>query len=361
MSALRRLKGFVADLLDKIREPGWPRRIAVVAVIALVLLFPYPLSITGDFEVISGKPLMVRNKVEGTVSEILVKMGDRVEAGQVVARLLDVEMKLERSKVQSQLLEVEAQLRLTKKGFRTEEIQIARLRVQGLSSDVALKNADLKRENALFRAGDVPKARLDEARNAYAQASAALAQASQELKKLTTGFREEEIAQAAARVEQLKGQLTATEQRLEWTQIKAPAAGRVITPDHELQKLLGTLVARGAAIVEIVEPHDLVARIEVPEHEFGDVSLGQEVDLRSFQYPSATFAGVVDTIEPQVTQINDFSSVVPVLTRIKDDRWSLLRIHTKGRAKISLGYSPLGYVLYRRFLRSTFVKIWSWY
>lgn len=361
MTAWRRTSGFAADLLDKVREPGWPRRLAVAALIAGVLLFPYPLSITGDFEVISGKPLMVRSKVEGTLSEILVKMGDHVDAGQVVARVLDVEMKLERAKVQSQLLEVEAQLRLTKKGFRSEEIQIARLRLQGLSSDVALKNADLKRETALFRAGDVPKARLDEARNAAAQASAAFAQATQELKKLTTGYREEEIAQAAARVEQLKGQLAATDQRLEWTQIKAPTSGQVVTPEHELQKLLGTLVPRGAAILEIVEPRELVARIEIPEHEFGDVNLGQDVALRSFQYPDSTFSGVVDTIEPQVTQVNEFSSVVPVLTRIKDAKWSLLRIHTKGRAKISLGLSPLGYVLYRRVLRSTFVKIWSWY
>jgi multidrug resistance efflux pump len=361
MNALRHARGLAADVLDKVREPGWPRRIAVAVGVAAVLLFPYPLSITGDFEVISGKPVMARSKVEGTLSEIVVKTGDRVEAGQVVARVLDVEMKLERAKVQSQLLEVEAQLRLTKKGFRTEEIQIARLRVQGLQSDVALKNADLKRETALFRAGDVPKARLDEAKNAAAQAGAALAQASQELKKLTTGYREEEIAQAAARVEQLKGQLAATDQRLEWTQIKAPSSGQVVTPDHELQKLLGTLVPRGAAILEVVEPRELVARIEIPEHEFGDVNLGQDVVLRSFQYPDSTFSGEVDTIEPQVTQVNEFSSVVPVLTRIKDAKWSLLRIHTKGRAKISLGLSPLGYVLYRRILRSTFVKIWSWY
>lgn len=361
MSAWHRARSSLADLLDRIREPGWPRRLAVAVAIALVLLFPYPLSITGDFEVISGKPQMVRNKVEGTLNEILVKMGDHVDAGQVVARLLDLELKLERAKVQSQLLEVEAQLHLTRKGFRSEEIQIARLRVQGLGADVALKTADLKRETALFRAGDVPRARLDEAKNAYVQASGALAQASQELKKLTTGYREEEIAQAAARVEQLKGQLAATEQHLEWTQIKAPSAGQVVTADHELQKLLGTLVPRGAAILEIVEPRELVARIEIPEHEFGDVRLGQDVDLRSFQYPDSTFTGVVDTIESQVTQVNEFSSVVPVLTRIKDARWSLLRIHTRGRAKISLGFSPLGYVLYRRILRSTFVKIWSWY
>src|SRR5689334_6883349 len=157
ISNWRRARSALADLLDRIREPGWPRRIAVVILVAVVLLFPYPLSITGDFEVISQKPLMVRNKVEGTLAEILVKMGDRVNAGQVVARLLDVELELERAKVQSQLLEVEAQLTLAKKGFRTEEIQIARLRVRGLQADVALKSSELRRETALFKAGDVPK------------------------------------------------------------------------------------------------------------------------------------------------------------------------------------------------------------
>jgi len=357
----RRTTSWLADLLDRIREPGWPRRIAVLAVLALVLCIPYPLSITGDFEVISLRPLMVRNKVEGTLTEILVKMGDRVDEGQVVARLLGTELKLERAKIRSQLEEVEASLRLIQKGYRAEEIQIARFRVQGLQADVALKAANLKREAALFESGLSARARVDEATNAHAQAKGNLDQAMQELKKLTAGYREEEIAQASAKVEQIKGQLATIEQHLEWTEIKAPMSGQVVTPAHELQKLLGTQLPRGTSIMELVEPRALVARVEVPESEFGDVSLGQDVALRSFQYPDATFSGVVDTIEPQVTQVNEFSSFVPVLTRIEDARWALLRIHTKGRAKIALGSSPLGYVLYRRVLRSTFVKVWSWY
>ncbi len=364
MSAMRvwhRTRSFLADLLDRVRERGWPRRIAILVVLALLLVIPYPLSITGEFEVISLKPIMVRNRVEGTLTEILVKMGDTVKEGQVVARMLDVELKLEKARVKAQLVEVEAQLRLATKGFRTEEIQIGRLRADGLRAEVQLKAANLKRETALYQAKDIAKARLDEAQSEYVQAKKSLDQASQELKKLTSGFREEEIAQAAAKVDQLKGQLAATEQHLEWTEIKAPMAGQIVTPDHELQKLLGTLLPRGAQVIEIVRPSDLVARGEVPESEFGDVTLGQAVVLRSFQYPSSSFTGVIDTIESQVTQVTEFSSVVPVITRVNDSRWSLLRIHTKGRAKISLGYSPVGYVLYRRLLRSTFVKLWSWY
>jgi multidrug resistance efflux pump len=361
MSRWRRAKNFLADLLDKLREPGWPRRIAILVVLVAVFCIPYPLSITGDFEVISGKPLMVRNQVEGALTEILVKMGDHVEAGQVVARLLDVELKLERARQASQLQEVEANLHLLQHGYRSEEVQIARFRVEGLRAEEALKAAELQRETALFNAGDIPKARFDEATNAHVQAKDSLDQATQELKRLSAGYREEEIAQAAAKVEQMKEQLATIDQHLAWTELKAPMAGQIVTPDHELQRLRGNVLARGTPVMEIVDSSSLIARIEVPEIEFGDVSLGQDVELRSYQYPSEPLSGAVDAIEAQVTQMNEFSSVVPVLTRIKSARSTVLRVHTRGRAKIALGHSPLGYVLYRRILRSTFVKLWSWY
>lgn len=358
---MRRIRTSIADLFDKVREPGWARRIAFVVVVALILLIPYPLSITGEFEIISLRPLQVRNKVEGILTEILVNMGDQVKEGQVVARLLDVELKLERAKVKAELAEVQANLELTQKGFRPEEIEIARFRVEELRANVALKAANLQRETVLFKANDIPKAQLDQTVSEHVQARKSLDQASTELKRLTSGFRKEEIAQAAAKVEQLKERLATSEQHLVWTELTAPIAGQIITPNHELQQLLGANINRGAPIMKIVAPEDLVARFEIPEAEFGDVRLKQHVQLRSFQYPSLSFSGVVDMIEPQVKQVNEFSSVIPVITRGDDKQWSLLRVHTRGRAKLSLGYSPLGYVLYRRMLRSTFVKLWSWY
>ncbi len=361
MSILRPFRRFLADRFDKLREPGWPRRVVLLIVVVLVFLIPYPLSITGDFEVISLKPVDVRTKVQGVLAELSVKMGDQVKEGQIVGRLLDVERKLERAKVAAELVEVEAHLRLNRKGFRTEEIKIARLRAEGFRAEVQLKTANLQRETALFRAQDIAKARLDEAQSQAVQARKNLDQANEEVKKLAAGFRDEEIAQAAARVDQVKAQLAIIDQQLEWMVLKAPMAGQIVTPDQELQRLMGSQLSPGATVMEIVAPQDLVARLDIPETEFGDVKLGQSVALRSFQYPNLTFSGVVDSIQSQVTQMNEFSSVVPVITSVKDPKWILFRVHTKGRAKISLGSSPLGYVLYRRFLHSTFVKIWSWY
>lgn len=351
----------LTELFDRVREPGWPRRIAILVVIVLIFCIPYPLSITGDFEIISLHPMQTRTLIDGTVAEIDVKMGDHVKKDQVVARLLDVELKLEHDKVAAELAEVQAQLALAQKGFRTEEVEIARARVEGRAADAVTKEANFRRETALYRAKDSPKAKLDEARNEYIQAQKSLEEAQSELSKLKAGNRMEEIAQAAARVEQLKGRLATSEQHIAWTAIKAPIDGYVVTPDHELQKLHGVQLARGAAVLEIVNPEDLVARIAVPEKEFGDVELKQDVDLRAFQFPSTTFSGEVDQIELQVDRNDATSSMIPVIAKVTDKRWTMLREHARGRAKISLGYHSLGYVLYRRLLRSVFVNVWSWY
>lgn len=361
MSIIRATRQFFAARLDDIREPGWRRRIAVVALIVAIGFIPYPLSITGDFEVVSLKPVSVRSKLQGVLVDLKVKMGDHVEEGQVVGHLLDTELKLERAKVAAELGEVDARLRLTKNGFRVEEIKIAKLRAEGLRADVELKAANLTRETALYRAKDSSKARLDEARSAYVVAKKNYDQAVEETKKLSAGFRDEEVAQALAQVDQLKARLALIDQQLEWTELKAPISGQVITPDHELQNLLGAAVPAGSSIMEVVSRGDLAARVDVPENEFGDVRLRQSVQLRSYQYPSLSYRGAVESIQPQVTQATEFASVVPVIVRVADTKWGELRVHTKGRAKIALGTVPVGYVVYRRLVRSTFVKIWSWY
>lgn len=352
---------FIAARLDNLREPGWPRRIILLAILVGIGFIPYPLSITGDFEVISLKPVNVRSKVQGVLVEVSVKMGERVKEGQIVGKLRDTELQLERGKVAAELAEVDAHLRLTKKGFRPEEIQIARLRAEGLRADVELKAANLKRETRLFAAKDSSKARLDEARSAYVQAQKSYDQATQEAKKLSAGFRDEEVAQALAQVEQLKARLALIDQQLEWVVLKAPMDGQIVTPDHELQNLIGSAVAAGAPVMEVVAPADLVARVDVPESEFGDVHMGQSVLLRSYQYPSVSYTGKVEGIQAQVIQAHEFASVIPVITHVSDGNWGELRIHTKGRAKIELGSTPLGYVVYRRVVHSTLVKIWSWY
>ncbi len=360
MNFLRRAFEFLADLLDRVREPGWPRRIAVMVILVLVMFIPYPLSITGNFEMISVRPVSVRNMTPGTVTEVLVEMDALVTEGQPVVRLLDIEKKLEIAKVDAQIVEASARLKMMKKGFREEEIETVRYRVQELQAAVRMTGLDLRRQETLVAENAVAVAELDRTRSENLQARKVLDQAKQELLRLTNGYRPEEIEQAVAAVEQLEGQRAELAQHLEWTVLHAPKAGRVITSDAELRGLVGKYLERGSTALEIINTDDLVARIRVEESEFGDVSLKQRVSLRPFQFPTMVLSGNLDSIEPFVEKDGSLSTTVSVLSKISDPQ-KLLRVHTTGKAKISLGSRPLGSVIYRRVLRSLFVQAWSWY
>src|SRR5262249_55592887 len=82
-----------------------------------------------------------RARIGGTVAELKVKEGDRVEAGQIVATIGDEKLVLQMKALDAQIAGLEAQL---------GQAQI-----------------DVTRAEELFAKGITPKARLDEIRTAF--------------------------------------------------------------------------------------------------------------------------------------------------------------------------------------------------
>jgi HlyD family secretion protein len=326
----------------------------------ILLLIPYPIHVSGDFEVITLQRPEVRTLTDGIVSEILVRAGQTVKNGEPVARLLDTYLLIERAKLQAELDSKRASLRLAEKGYRQEEIEKARLKLQELASMVDLSRRQLDRVRQLGKAGIVAAEELERARSEHTQKNKELAQAEQELKQRLKGSREEEIEQARAEVDQLNARVRELDQHLEWTTVLAPIAGIVVTPEHELQAQIGKHVDRGTSLMRIVDPESVVARIQVSENEFGDIAVGHEVELRSFQYPQQVFASAINSIEPTVERPTEFSSTISVLSRLENQD-ARLRLGSTGKAKIDCGTRFIGYIIYRRFLRSLLIQIWSWY
>ena len=88
------LAGFLKPLLEKRRKlkliPKSRRRAWTIgAIVAALVLFvvPWPLRIAGPARVLPGKRASVTSLVDGVVSAVLHREGDRVEAGEVIATL----------------------------------------------------------------------------------------------------------------------------------------------------------------------------------------------------------------------------------------------------------------------------------
>ena len=187
-------------------------------------------------------------KNQGRLAELYVKQGDRVQAGQIIARMesRDLEAKLRQAQARlknskanlakqetgsrpeeiaaarARLNQVEARLSQLQVGSRPEEIAAARARLSQVGARLSQLQAGSRQEEiAVARARlDGIQANLSELQSGkrpeeIAQGKARLEQATTRWQNAKTGSLKEEIEQAKARIEAAKAELELTTKRLE--------------------------------------------------------------------------------------------------------------------------------------------------
>lgn len=170
----------------------------------------------------SANVVPARARIGGTIAELQVREGDRVERGQVIATVGDEKLVLQ---------------------LRTLDAQIA-----GLKAQLAQAQIDLERAQRIYKTGAIPKSQLD-------QAQTNVDVASNSLKAQT-------------------GQRAVVQQQLSEGQVLAPSAGRVLT----VPVTAGTVVLAGDALATIAE-QDFVLRVRVPERHARFLKVGDAIRL----------------------------------------------------------------------------------
>jgi len=132
----------------------------------------------------------------GRVIRLLVKEGQKVKKGQLLAQLDNQVLEAQRSQSQSQLRTLQEQLAQAQSGVRTAEAQLRQAKRGPLPDDVARLKADVAQSIAVAEA----KVASGQSRLDGAQQKRLAAQ--QRLAELTAGSRREEIEQAEAQVRQ---------------------------------------------------------------------------------------------------------------------------------------------------------------
>ena len=216
-SAARSLRGAVATFpakppMPRIR-PRVVRAIAVVLAAAVLFLGRLELKVSGEFKVLPARNADVRAMVDGLIEQVYVEEGDRVRAGDVLARLSDRDYRAELGKVDAEIAEKRATLKMLRAGPRREEIDLARGEVQTAvtrqqhavkrfdeagrirgtrlsKSEAAVKvarerlqhrRAEMRRVDELFANGLVSQKQLEESRHEAALAEKELEAAQAEL------------------------------------------------------------------------------------------------------------------------------------------------------------------------------------
>ncbi len=102
----------------------------MLIILIVVMLLPYPFEVGGGFNFLPAESVDVYSQVSGEVKEVLVREGDRVKEGQLLALLDTREHQMNYDVINADLDKARADLRLLLAGAKAEEIDKARQQVK---------------------------------------------------------------------------------------------------------------------------------------------------------------------------------------------------------------------------------------
>ena len=233
-----------------------------------------------------AKEIDVNSKISGRVVELLVKEGDHVKAGQVIAHIDKRDLEAQKDQLNAAIEALQAQqvqasaTTSMQSGTSSSALSQAQAARDKARADLALCESDYQRYSDLVESGAVSRqvyeqyaTKYNVAQAAYAQADSAVAQASSGL--MVTSVNQAGESAVAKKIAQAEAQLEQLEVSLDETEIKAPFDG-VITKKYIEE---GSMISTGTPLVAVQDPEDNWVDIKVPETQLGDFKVGQDVEL----------------------------------------------------------------------------------
>ncbi len=219
-------------------------------------------------------------RIDGRMVERLVDVGDRLTAGQVIARLAPEDQENERRTAEAGLAAAQAQLTQAQSAYN--------------------------RQRELLSKGWTPRARYDEA--------------------------EQALRTAQAQLKSAQAQLRLAEDRLGYTVLVADTAGVVTAVGAEP----GEVVRAGQMTVQVAREGGLDAVFDMPYQFFLDGPENPQVEIALTNDPSVTAAGQIREIAPEADQATRTFQVKVAITAPPD----AMRLGATVTGRIQLPSSP---------------------
>lgn len=222
-----------------------------------------------------GDYVRVAAPFAGTLAQLAVKRGDRVQAG---AALYTLEQESERAalvEAEEKVRRADAQLDNLRKSRRPSEI--AAVRAQREQAAVALKLSELsfQREERLAGQGFISKQKLDDARAALERDRARIVELDAQLATAKLAARPDEVRAADAEAQAARAVLKQAQWKLGQKTVTAPRAGSV----EDTLYTQGEWVQAGSPVVVILPPENRKIRFFVPEDRLGELKIGLAVSV----------------------------------------------------------------------------------
>jgi HlyD family secretion protein len=258
-------------------------------------------------------------RAAGRLVELKVVEGQRVKAGDLLARVSAEELDAAVDRDLAALQTAEAKVLEAANGTRLEDIAQGEARVKDADAALRLAEENLKRAARLSRDGVLSQADLDRAQTERDRAQAALNLASKALAELKAGLRQEQRTGVNADARRARAVLDLSRAQAKFTEIRAPFDGVVV---HRLREP-GSVLGVGQGVVTLARLDTLWVRVYLPQTLQAKARIGLPVEVATAD--KRTFQATLDEVssEPEFT---------PKMVETREERVNLVypaRVHLK--------------------------------
>ncbi len=232
----------------------------------------------------------IGSQITGTVEEVLVQEGERVNKGQPLISLESRELKAAVVQAAGAVAQAEARIR------QLDELTLPSAREALTQAQANLTNAQLTfdRTETLTKNGFATRAALDDAQKTLDVARAQKRAAEFQVYTASPGGSDYVMAQTL--LNQARANLDTAQSRLGYATIAAPRDGVLITRNVER----GAVVQPGKALLVLAPSGDLQLVLQIDERNLGKIALGQKALASADAYPDKRFAAEITYINPGI-------------------------------------------------------------
>ncbi|HTS52323.1 MAG TPA: efflux RND transporter periplasmic adaptor subunit [Burkholderiales bacterium] len=228
------------------------------------------------------------------IEQVLVREGERVTAGQLLAVLDSRRLRHGVAQAQAQVAAQRDIVARYVAGSRPEEIRKAQADVEAARADAVNAEQTYRRTVELVAQHFVAQQQADNAKAALDAAQARQKAAEETLRLAVVGPRKEDIAAAKATLAAYEAALDIAQRDLAEASLYAPAEGvienRVLEP--------GDMASPQRTVFTLALMEPLWVRAYVPEPDLGKLRLGAAAQITTDSYPGKRYRGWIGFISP---------------------------------------------------------------
>lgn len=286
--------------------------LATITVAALAWWFMRPAGLppyitTGNGR-IEATEIDIAGKLPGRIAELLVREGDFVQAGQVLARMDTQVLRAQQAEAQAQVREAE-NAQLTAQSIvsqRESELAAAQAVVAQRQAEFVAAGKHWKRSRVLAEEGAASRQQVDDdhARLLSAQAAISAAQAQVAAARAGIEAAKSQVVRAQSLIEATQASVARLQADLDDSELKAPRSGRV---QYRIAEP-GEVLAAGGRVLNLVDLADVYMTFFLPTAAAGQVAIGSEIRLVLDAFPDyvipaqASFVASVAQFTPKTVE-----------------------------------------------------------